>query len=191
MNHLTAGIDEVGTGSFTYPTTIACCVLGYNVPQCVVKDSKKFSSERKRQESFWAILDSALYCKVYSIYTADYFKETIAQAIIDVNKRFEGIKVVIDGNNDFGLNAEAVVKADSSHTAVAAASILAKVHRDTRMNNTATLVDYGFKRNKGYGTPEHLKALENYGPAKGIHRMNIEAVAEAFRKRGYANDDRL
>lgn len=185
-SNLTAGIDEVGTGSFTYPTTIACCVLGHNVPNGIVKDSKKFSSESKRMESFWVVKNASIYLRIYSIYKEGNFRDTLAQAIFDVRREFPEITVIVDGNNNFGLDATAVVKADSSHTVVAAASIAAKVHRDTRMKNTITCVDYGLKKNKGYGTPEHLEALAKYGPAKGIHRENIEAVSLALRERGYA-----
>ena len=180
-SHLTAGIDEVGTGSFTHPTVICCCVLGYNIPNGVVKDSKKFSSEKKRSESFLAIIDVTLYCKTYFVYQEGNFKASLAHAVYDVRKAFPGITVVIDGNNNYGLDAHAVVKADSSHTAVAAASIVAKVRRDIRMNNTITTNDYGFSRHKGYGTPEHLAALKAFGPLEGIHRMNIQAVKDSVK----------
>ena len=182
MQHLTAGIDEVGTGSFTHPTVICCCVLGYNIPNGVVKDSKKFSSEKQRSVSAYAIKEAALYYKTYVVNElGPTFNEAMAQAVYEVMCRFHDIYVVVDGSNDYGLGIKAIPKADSTHMAVAAASIVAKDYRDTIMNNIATHNDYGFKNHKGYGTPEHIAALEKWGPLKGIHRMNIEKVQKSVK----------
>lgn len=88
-------------------------------------------------------------------------------------------RVLIDGNQiPFGLRgiAEAVVKGDGTYACIAAASILAKSARDRMMVGYAKLYpEYGFERHFGYATPEHLAALERFGPCP-IHRRSFRPI---------------
>jgi ribonuclease HII len=80
------------------------------------------------------------------------------------------------------VKSRAIVKGDSKSASIAAASILAKVHRDRLMNNYAKLYpQYGFERNKGYGTAEHLEAIQKYGISQ-IHRKTFEPIKSMFEK---------
>ena len=89
------------------------------------------------------------------------------------------LKVLVDGNRlppGLTVEAEAVVKGDGRVAAIAAASILAKVERDRIMCAYARVYPaYGFERHFGYGTPEHLEAIEQHGPCP-IHRMSFSPL---------------
>lgn len=186
-SNLTAGIDEVGTGSFTYPTTLACVVLGYNVLPEKLKDSKKFSSEKLREKSSKSVTDHSLYFRVKNIWKPESsFLEALSFLVNDVTSKFPGITVVIDGNNNFSLPIHAIVGADATHPSVSAASILAKVHRDTWLHTFDDKFPiYGFNANKGYGTPQHKDTISHFGPISGLHRMNIDAVHQAWEEKGF------
>jgi len=87
--------------------------------------------------------------------------------------------VLADGRDDLGLRVatEMVVKGDRSVASIAAASIIAKTARDTWMNELdQRYPGYGFARHKGYGTPEHLRALQTLGPCPE-HRRSFAPVA--------------
>jgi ribonuclease HII len=87
--------------------------------------------------------------------------------------------LLMDGHlpPDFGLPCRAVVKGDALIPAVSLASILAKVYRDGLMRRLDLLFPhYGFAEHKGYGTPTHQRALEQYGPSP-VHRRSFSPVA--------------
>lgn len=100
-------------------------------------------------------------------------------------------KIIIDGEADHGITSLcAIPKADATIAAVASASILAKHFQiqefdSTRFGNSTVPARFGFTSNHGYGTPAHIKALNEYGPIEGLHRMNIGKVRDAYDKRGY------
>ena len=91
--------------------------------------------------------------------------------------------VLVDGNRlpALAVRAEAVVKGDALVPAISAASILAKVHRDRLCEQMHLHYPaYGFDRHKGYGTAQHLAALQAHGPSD-CHRMSFAPVARSLR----------
>jgi len=85
--------------------------------------------------------------------------------------------VLADGNLRLGLEVECLPKADGKSAAVAAASVVAKVLRDGAMRALAgEHPEYGFERNRGYGTPEHRVSLREAGPCR-VHRLSYAGVA--------------
>ena len=91
----------------------------------------------------------------------------------------------MDGNRlpDLPYPAEAIVKGDAKVPAISAASILAKTARDAKMREYAEQYpEYGFERHAGYGTKEHVAALEKFGPTP-IHRKTFEPVKSLLRAR--------
>jgi ribonuclease HII len=96
------------------------------------------------------------------------------------------VKVLVDGNRlpTLDVLAEAIVKGDARVKAISAASILAKVHRDRLCEQLHTeFPHYGFAGHKGYGTPEHLEALQRHG-ACVHHRRSFSPVAAALARTG-------
>ena len=93
-----------------------------------------------------------------------------------------GYAVYVDGDrvpNALKGRAEAIVKGDGKYACIAAASILAKTHRDQLMRDMALVYpQYGFDSHFGYSTPEHFEALRTHGPCP-IHRRTFAPVREA------------
>ena len=90
--------------------------------------------------------------------------------------------ILVDGlfGVEVNIPQKCIKKGDSLSQSIAAASIVAKVKRDQMMDELATLYpQYGFEKNKGYGSKDHLKALKSYGPQK-IHRKSFAPVRECF-----------
>ena len=87
--------------------------------------------------------------------------------------------VLVDAINklDVKNNIKGIIKGDAKSLAIASASILAKVYRDNLMDNLAKeYPQYHFDSNKGYGTKEHLEAINKFGPIEGIHRFTFKGV---------------
>lgn len=184
--HLTAGCDEVGTGAFAGPIVIGFCILGHNTITLPLKDSKAFNSEAKRQETAKAIREQALWCCTKKVDHYLTYSTVIQTMCAQIEAMYPGITLIIDGDKHFNIpRLNAVVKADATHPTVSAASIIAKVYHDDYMNSINTRVDFGFKNHKGYGTPEHIKALNQYGPIRGVHRENIDKVKKALKSKGW------
>jgi ribonuclease HII len=100
---------------------------------------------------------------------------SVTAVVENLRKRNGLLSAVVDGNHvPPGLDdIAAVVNADATISAVGAASVLAKVHRDTFMVEMDSYYPrYGFKANKGYGTAVHIEALKTHGPCK-IHRKSF------------------
>ncbi|HVY03595.1 MAG TPA: ribonuclease HII, partial [Caulobacterales bacterium] len=98
------------------------------------------------------------------------------------------VAALVDGNSapDLPCPYETIVEGDSLAPVISAASILAKVERDRIMREAcAAFPGYGFSRHKGYGTPEHHRALVQLGPC-AIHRRSFKPVREAERARSAA-----
>lgn len=174
------GVDEAGRGPLAGPVYAAAVILpaGEYIPG--LNDSKKLS-EKRREELFDIIKEKAI---AYSIARVD---EKRIDEINILNADFEAmIKAVdtlsvsadyalVDGNIIRGMKipCETVVKGDSKSASIAAASILAKVSRDSFMMEMAKKYpEYGFEKHKGYGTAAHNKAILEYGPCE-IHRRSF------------------
>ncbi|RKZ19031.1 ribonuclease HII [bacterium] len=179
------GIDEVGRGPLAGPVVAASVILPEGCHIEGIKDSKKLSPER-REELFGKILNKAISIGLgivepilidrINILQATY--EAMRRAILSMRVFPE--YVIVDGRPIPGLPLpqEGIVKGDSLSISIGAASIVAKVVRDRIMEMYDLIFpQYGFARNKGYGTKEHIEALFRYGPCP-IHRRSFRPVSE-------------
>lgn len=182
------GMDEVGRGPLAGPVTAACVVLPESPLIPYINDSKKLG-EKRREALCEAILAHALCVGTASMDASVIDEINILQA---TRRAFAAAyaamerppsHVLVDALRelDIGAGQEAIVHGDALSYLIAAASIVAKVSRDRYMREMDALYpQYGFARNKGYGTKEHIEALRRYGPCP-LHRRsflkNIEGVA--------------
>ena len=181
-----AGVDEAGRGPLVGSVFAAAVVLPneYDLPG--LTDSKKLS-ERRRDELAVLIKQQALAWCVAAASVEEIDRLNILHAtMLAMRRAVPGLerlpeKVWIDGNRvppDLGCEAEAVIKGDSKVIQISAASVLAKTARDTEMYALAERYpQYGFERHKGYGTAEHLAALQRHG-ALPKHRRSFAPVRE-------------
>ena len=173
-----AGIDEVGRGPLAGPVVTACVSIpeGRLVPG--VDDSKKLS-EKRREALYPLLLEAADYAETCFI-----GHEVIDEInILNATKRametcaagFHGDIILIDAVKDLRLPcpAKSLIHGDALSYMIGAASIVAKVARDRHMVELDEKYPmYGFARNKGYGTAEHIAALKKYGPCPE-HRLSF------------------
>ena len=181
-----AGVDEAGRGPLVGSVFAAAVVLPneYDLPG--LTDSKKLS-ERRRDELAVLIKQQALAWCVAAASVEEIDRLNILHAtMLAMRRAVHGLerlpeKVWIDGNRvppDLGCKAEAVIKGDSKIIQISAASVLAKTARDAEMYALAERYpQYGFERHKGYGTAEHLAALQHHG-ALPEHRRSFAPVRE-------------
>lgn len=186
-----AGTDEAGRGCLAGPIVSAGVAFDYDqINQAdlstlaQLNDSKKLSGDR-RIELFDEILRiasavalvsrSASYIDQFGLHRTNL--HCLGTALSRVNT--PGTVLLSDGYMPFGLEepCEAVVKGDATSTAIAAASIIAKVSRDRYMNEiAATYPEYGFDQHVGYATPVHRDAIIQHGPTP-IHRRSFASPA--------------
>ena len=181
-----AGVDEAGRGPLVGSVFAAAVVLPdeYDLPG--LTDSKKLS-ERRRDELAVLIKQQALAWCVAAASVEEIDRLNILHAtMLAMRRAVHGLerlpeKVWIDGNRvppDLGCEAEAVIKGDSKIIQISAASVLTKTARDAEMYALAEhFPQYGFERHKGYGTAEHLAALQRHG-ALPEHRQSFAPVRE-------------
>ena len=174
------GIDEAGRGPWIGEVYAAAVVFEDNVFIEGLDDSKKLS-EAKREQLFEEITEKA---SAYSIAfaTVEEIEELniLEATFLAMRRACEGLKIspalaLVDGNRTPPLpcTVETVVKGDSVSASLAAASILAKVSRDRKMQDIDRLYpEFNFKSNKGYGTAQHIAALKEYGYTP-IHRRSF------------------
>ena len=164
------GVDEAGRGPFAGPVSVCACVMPLGIPIIGIDDSKKLS-EKLREELFDKIISIADYCVVLiDRQTID--EINILQATkLGMKRAIEGLKTppdlaVVDAVKglDVAVKCEPIVKADAKSYSVAAASIIAKVTRDRIMRSLdSEYPQYGFAKNKGYGTAAHIEAIKRFG----------------------------
>ncbi|HSK48764.1 MAG TPA: ribonuclease HII [Coriobacteriia bacterium] len=165
-----AGVDEVGRGALAGPLTAGACVLPATPRLVGLNDSKMLTPARREQLAF-QIREVALCWSVAHVPAAELDALGMTAALRRaMGRALSGLElpadhVVVDGRPMGVAEREtAVVGGDGKVAAVAAASILAKVTRDALMVQLAeTHPAYNFEINKGYGTPDHLAALDTSG----------------------------
>lgn len=178
---LEAGCDEAGRGPLAGPVVAAAVILpeGYSNP--LLNDSKQLTERRRdklrveieREAAAWAVavvepeeIDrlNILHASIHAM----------CVAVQQLSQRPEFL--LIDGNrfyNETDIPYECIVKGDAKYMSIAAASILAKTHRDELMVQLhEQYPQYGWDRNKGYPTAEHYQAIEEYGPTP-YHRRSF------------------
>lgn len=181
-----AGIDEAGRGPLAGPLVVAAVILKRNLQISGLNDSKKLT-ESHRNELYHLIIAGAL----------DYSLEIVPPSVIDdlniLQATLQGMKqaaanlrqipdlCLIDGDRipaDMPCNCQCFIKGDARFASIAAASILAKVTRDRIMlQYHQEYPVYGFDKNKGYPTPEHLDAIKKHGICV-IHRKSYAPVRQ-------------
>lgn len=180
-----AGVDEVGRGPLAGPVYAAAVILDpARLPEGL-DDSKKMS-ETRRDKAFDAIMTSALAVGigVASVEEIDRIN-ILAATMLAMRRAVDRLSVapvhaLIDGNKVPALPcpADAIVKGDSKVLSIAAASIIAKVTRDRVMSELdLAFPGYGWARNKGYGTADHMLALARLGPSVH-HRTSFAPIAQ-------------
>ena len=193
QDQLVIGVDEAGRGPLAGPVVAAACVLGMGAPQGL-DDSKKLSpKKRARLESLiqqscrWALgVVEAEEIDRINIFAATMLAMTRAVGALVAELGCDPAQVLIDGNMtpqgrvpEWRWPARAIVGGDGLEPCISAASILAKEHRD-RLMKAAALAHphYGWERNMGYGTAEHMAALHLHGPTP-LHRRSFAPVAQS------------
>ncbi|MEJ5348495.1 MAG: ribonuclease HII [Desulfosoma sp.] len=180
---LLAGVDEAGRGPLAGPVVAAAVILPEGMNLSGVTDSKKVSPTR-REELVEKIHQVAVSVGVGWVEAQEIDRINILQASLTAMVRaIQQLKVppdlvLIDGPYSLPLSIpqRSVVKGDVRSLSIAAASIVAKVHRDHLMRTYHELYPlYGFARHKGYPTQEHLQALRRFGPCP-IHRRSFHGV---------------
>ncbi|MCK5758355.1 MAG: ribonuclease HII [Clostridiales bacterium] len=175
-----AGLDEAGRGPLAGPVVAAAVILPKDYLVYGLNDSKKVSEKRRN------VLNSIIRRDAldFAVSAIDHFridktnillasKEAMLNCVNDLKKK-PGYLLVdavhIDGTD---IRQAGIIRGDGRSVSIAAASILAKVYRDSLMYEYDRIYpEYGFCRNKGYGTKEHIAALKKHGPCK-IHRSSF------------------
>ena len=174
------GVDEVGRGPLAGP--VVCCAVIMPLDDLIegVDDSKKLSA-KKRESIAELIKKRAIACHISRIEPEIIDKINILEATKLCMKRAgEGLEitpdfVLTDGNMtlDIDIPQESIVKGDALSYTIGSASIVAKVFRDKLMDEYALeYPQYGFEKNKGYGTADHIKGIKEAGLC-AIHRRSF------------------
>jgi ribonuclease HII len=181
-----AGIDEAGRGALAGPVVAAAVVLPEKFRHRRLNDSKQLLPERREEiyheligngAIFWAIgIVDSVEIDTINILRASHKAMRIATAALGLQPDH----VLIDGLPvfPFPLPQTAIIDGDCFSLSIAAASVIAKVTRDTIMRDfCARFPEYCFSQHKGYGTELHLIKLHEHGPCP-IHRRSFEPVAQ-------------
>lgn len=186
---LEAGTDEAGRGCLSGPVVAAAVILPKNFSHDLLNDSKQLS-EKNRMLLKLIIEKEALAFGVSFVWQDEVDKINVLQAsITGMHRAIEALKItpefiIVDGNKfrDYKeIPHETIIKGDAKYLSIAAASVLAKTYRDEYM---AKIHDefppYNWKKNKGYPTKEHRKAIRQFGATK-YHRKTFKLLPEQLK----------
>lgn len=190
---IVAGVDEAGRGPLCGPVVAGAVVfLKYDFGDMPIITDSKQMSEKQRDIAFdWITNNPDIDWAVAQCSATEIDELNILRASLTAMERaINGLKIrpeycLVDGNkmpdNIFG---EPVVKGDAKSLSIAAASILAKVTRDRIMHDLAKIFpEYGWDKNAGYPTQQHLQAIEKYG-INEHYRKTYKPVKERLEKNG-------
>ncbi len=180
-----AGIDEAGRGALFGPVVAAAVILNPKRRIVGLDDSKKLAPERRAELAVlirehalaWAVAEvDAQRIDAWNIYQASRQAMTAALQQLTTTPDY----LLIDAMQlDVLIEQNSLIKGDARSISIAAASILAKTHRDARMEEWDIVYpQYGLARHKGYATPDHLEALRQHGPSP-LHRYSFAPVRES------------
>jgi ribonuclease HII len=180
-----AGLDEAGRGSLFGPVVAAAVILNPRRRIVGLDDSKKLTPDRRQELAprirehalAWAVAEiEASRIDAWNIYQAS--RQAMMAAVSQLFPLPDYL--LLDAIEiDLPIEQKALIHGDARSVSIAAASILAKVERDQRMQDFDQLYpQYGLAQNKGYGTPDHLEALQRHGPSP-LHRFSYSPVREA------------
>ena len=186
---LECGTDEAGRGCLAGPVTAAAVILPNTFENLILNDSKQLS-EKKRD-----LLKPILENDAYSFGVAHIFQEVIDDinilnaSILAMHKAIDKMNnlpeyIIVDGNKFkpyHDIPFQTIIKGDGKFMSIAAASVLAKTHRDAYMNQIhLEFPMYNWKQNKGYPTKQHRDAIRTYGITK-YHRKSFRLLPEQFK----------
>ena len=173
-----AGMDEAGRGPLCGPVAAACVVMPES-PLLLYVDDRKKVSEKRREELYQQITETAVYWKVALASPEEIDRINILnatkRAMVTAAEGAPCDLFLVDAIDDLPVRGtvRGLVHGDALCYSIAAASILAKVTRDRIMRELdEQYPQYGFAKNKGYGTAEHIAALREYGPSP-VHRRSF------------------
>jgi ribonuclease HII len=180
-----AGLDEAGRGALFGPVVAAAVILNPKRRIVGLDDSKKLPVDRRTELAVrirehalaWAVAEiDAQRIDAWNIYQASRQAMTAALQQLSIQPDY----LLIDAMQlDVLIEQKSLIKGDARSVSIAAASILAKTHRDACMEKwDAVYPEYGLARHKGYGTPDHLEALRLHGPSP-LHRHSFAPVRES------------
>ena len=186
---LEAGTDEAGRGCLAGPVVAAAVILSEDFEHPLLNDSKQLS-EKQRELLRPYIEEHALAFGVAFISEEKIDEINILQAsILGMHESIKKLKtqpehIIVDGNKFKPLGDipyETIVKGDAKFMSIAAASVLAKTHRDEFMLKIdAELPNYYWKKNKGYPTKQHRAAIREFGATK-YHRKTFKLLPEQLK----------
>ena len=178
-----AGVDEAGRGPLAGPLVVGAVILpiGYHLP--LINDSKKLSAGQRDklydQIKEVAIATASIIIDIDTIDHLNIYQATVFgmyQAIERLSPQPQAALIDAVPLPDLAIPSVSLIKGDAISASIAAASIIAKVERDRIMLELdEQFPHYGFAKHKGYGTAEHMKALQQYGPSP-VHRQSFEPI---------------
>ncbi len=172
------GIDEVGRGALAGPLVVACVSLSDQIVE--LRDSKKLTI-KKRIDLYSKIFNNSKFATIGWVWPheIDHYGLTKSTEIAILRALYNfkidpNLQIILDGNVNYlkntNLNVKTMIKADDLISEVSAASIIAKVTRDNYMRRLDQFFPlYNFNQNVGYGTKDHITAIQKFGPSS-IHR---------------------
>jgi ribonuclease HII len=181
-----AGCDEAGRGCYAGPVFAAAVILPKDFYHPMLNDSKQVPPEERAELKVFIKAHAIAYAVAMvdndEIDQINILRASIKAMHLALDKlRKRPALLLIDGNRFYpyrNLRHECVIKGDGIYSSIAAASILAKTHRDAYMRQLhKEFPHYNWKSNKGYGTLEHRKALDTHGICK-YHRKSFRLFAE-------------
>jgi ribonuclease HII len=181
-----AGVDEVGRGCWAGPVFAAAAILPDGLKHRHLNDSKILLREYREELSRFLCEHPEVHWSIGVATIEEIEIHNILRAsLLAMRRAVEGLRrqphlCLIDGNMKAGLGCAevTVVDGDARCPSIAAASVIAKVARDRAMEELAVLYpNYGLEKHKGYGTPEHARALTLHGPC-AIHRRTFKPIRE-------------
>ena len=185
---LIVGCDEAGRGCLLGPVFAAAVILPIDYHSPLINDSKKLTA-KQREKAFDEITKNAIAFAISSV-DPDTIDEVnilnasrmaMQQAIAKLNHDFDIILTDCMKMKGYNVPVIDLIHGDALSQTIAAASILAKVSRDRWCEEIDEKYPvYNIKKNKGYGTKDHLAALKEYGPVKHLHRFSYAPVKACF-----------
>lgn len=178
------GCDEAGRGPLAGPVVGASVILPESFSNFVLNDSKQLS-EKQREQLFPIIQEEAISWGIGEVWPEEIDQINILNAsYLAIHRAIESMKtqpefILMDGNRFTkykNIPYQCIVKGDGKYLHIAAASVLAKVHRDKIMKQLhEKFPQYGWNTNKGYPTKAHRKAIFEYGACK-YHRKSFQLL---------------
>lgn len=180
---LIAGVDEAGRGPLAGPLVVGAVILPIGCHLPLINDSKKLSAQQRDklydQIKEVAIIATSVIIDIDTIDHLNIYQATVFgmyQALERLSPQPQAALIDAVPLPELIIPSVSLIRGDAISASIAAASIIAKVERDRIMLELdKQFPNYGFAKHKGYGTAQHMKALQQYGPCS-IHRQSFEPI---------------